>query len=273
MNEKKNLTAGISTASLYPKELEKAFRIICEAGVLNTEIFVNTDCELRGAVFDEMMSIKRQNGTNVRAIHPFTCGIETIMLYSEYSRRLPDFFDYYRQYFEYAQKFEAEFFILHGAKMPMKISRKENFERYLQLSEIAKPYGVTVLQENVERCESRHLDFLKEMKDNLGDNANFVLDTKQALRSGEDPTNVVKSLGKNIRHIHFSDSGKKGDCLFYKDGEYDNEGLFFALLETGNKITLMIETYRDFDDPLYENKLTENYFLVKNDLDNFCDTL
>ena len=51
------------------------------------------------------------------------------------------------------------------------------------------------------------------MKRELGELARFVLDLKQARRSGEDPFNYITSLGNSIVHCHVSDGNDKHDCL------------------------------------------------------------
>ena len=56
---------------------------------------------------------------------------------------------------------------------------------------------------------------------------------------------MVRALGKNIRHIHFSDSGKAGDCLKFGFGEYDNEAFFNVLKEQGFDGNVVLELYRN----------------------------
>jgi sugar phosphate isomerase/epimerase len=272
-------SAGISTASLYPYLLEDAFRLLAENGVLYTEIFVNTESELSGVYLDRIKSITSEYGIKTVSVHPFTCGLEPMMMYTEYERRTPDFLQFYSRYFAYMNAVGAKYFILHGNKPPAKIPESLEFERFLKLADRAAEYGVTVLQENVSRCLSRDLKKLVRMKEALGDTAAFVLDVKQARRSGYHPIECVKALGSSIKHIHYSDAyygssatgdgdttvaGKQDDCLFFTEGNEDYAAFFKAAAEAGINAAVLLETYRDREDSEYDRKLIGNYKTLDN---------
>ena len=260
------MKVGMSTACLYPTELEKAFRLVAESGIKTTEIFVNSGCELSDPYLGEMLAIKREYGIDVVSVHPFSCSIEPIMLFTRYERRVSDMLEYYKKFFEYMNLFGAKYFILHGNKPENKCPDELYFERYVKLQDTAEGFGLTVLQENVARCTGRSLDFLKKMKASLGDRAAFVLDTKQAQRSGNDPIEMVKALGSSIKHVHFSDYGKAGDCLKFGFGEYDNLTLFTELKRSGFDGSVLIELYEgSFDgiDDLAQNCRELEKFLEK----------
>ena len=263
------MKAGVSTACLYPTEVEKAFRQLAENGAKTMEIFVNSHCELSDPYRSEMLEIQREYGIDVVSVHPVTCGIEPMMFFTKYERRVEDMLDYYKRFFEYMNLFGAEYFILHGNKPENFCPDEVYFERFLKMQNAAKEFGVTVLQENVSRCTGKSLDFLKKMKDELGNSAAFVLDTKQAHRSGNDPIQMVKTLGSSIKHVHYSDCGKAGDCLKFGFGEYDNMGLFTELKKCGFDGSVLIELYKGgFEDvpDLMENCREMGLFLSK----NFC---
>lgn len=261
------MKAGISTACLYPTEIEKAFRQLAENGIKTAEIFVNSHCELYGPYREEMLAVQKEYGVDVISVHPYSCSIEPIMLFTVYERRIADMLDYYKRYFEYMNFFGAKYFILHGNKPQNPFPDEKYFERYLILQDTADRFGVRVLQENVARCTSRDLGFLAKMKDSLGDKAAFVLDVKQAHRSGYDPLEPIRALGKNIRHVHFSDHGKAGDCLKFGAGEYDNLTLFRELKKCGYDGSVIIELYRGSHEgakDLAENCKQLNNFLAEN---------
>ncbi len=250
------MKAGVSTACMYPMVLENAFRILAEGGVKNTEIFVNSHCELSDPYKGEMLAIQREYGINVISVHPFTCGIEPMMLFTAYERRVSDMLDYYKNFFEYMNAFGAKYFILHGNKEQNICPDELYFERYSRLQDTAESFGVQVVQENVSRCTGGNLAFLLNMKNTLGEQAAFVLDVKQAHRGGNDPVEMVKVLGNSIKHVHFSDSGKDGDCLKFGFGEYDNAEFFRELKKVGYDGGVMLELYRNgYGD---ESELTEN---------------
>lgn len=239
------MKAGVSTACLYPMILEKAFLSLAETGVKTTEIFVNSHCELSGTYKSEMLAIQKEYGIDVVSVHPFTCGIEPMMLFTAYERRVADMLDYYKRFFEYMNDFGARFFVLHGNKNENFIEDEKYFERFACLQDAAESFGVRVVQENVSRCTGGSLEFLVKMKNALNDKACFVLDLKQAHRAGNDPTEMVKLLGKSIKHVHFSDCGKAGDCLKFGFGEYDNKTFFTALKEQGYDGSVVLELYRN----------------------------
>ncbi len=261
------MKSGVSTACLYPTVLEKAFRMLAESGVKTTEIFVNSHCELLSPYKDEMLAIQGEYGIDVVSVHPFTCGIEPMMLFTAYERRIADMLDYYKRFFEYMNDFGARYFVLHGNKNQNFIEDEIYFERYIKLQEAAEGFGVCVVQENVSRCTGGSIDFLVKMKNALGEKASFVLDVKQAHRAGNDPTEMVKALGKNIKHIHFSDSGKAGDCLKFGFGEYDNNAFFTALKAQGYSGSVVLELYRSGFGEAAE--LAENCIELQNYLNKF----
>lgn len=261
------MKAGISTACLYPMELENAFIQLAENGIKTAEIFVNSHCELYDPYRGEMLAVKKEYSVDVVSVHPYSCSIEPIMLFTVYERRLADMLDYYKRFFEYMNFFEAKYFILHGNKPQNPFPDEKYFERYLKLQETAEQFGICVLQENVARCTSRDLAFLVKMKEALGDKAAFVLDVKQAHRSGYDPLEIVRALGGNIRHVHFSDHGKAGDCLKFGFGEYDNLTLFRELKKFGYDGNVIIELYRGSHngaEDLAENCKALNKFIAEN---------
>lgn len=263
------MRAGVSTACLYPTEVEICFRQLAESGMKTAEIFVNSHCELSEPYLGEMLAAQREYGVDVVSVHPYTCGIEPMMLFTAYERRVADMLDYYKRFFEYMNLFGARFFILHGNKNQNPFPDERYFERYLRLQETAEQFGVCVVQENVSRCTSGSLEFLVKMKKALGDKAAFVLDTKQAHRSGTTPLDMVRALGGNIKHVHFSDFGAAGDCLKFGFGDYDNLTLFSELKKFGYVGSLIIELYQgshDGAEDLAKNCRVLNDFLAENDL-------
>ena len=238
----RKITAGISTSCCYPEYTELTLKKLCERGVKHLEIFVNTHSETDAGYVKELSAILRANGSKCVSLHPFTCGIDTYMLYTGYERRINDYLDYHKRYFEAMNILGARYFVLHGNKNRCPIETV--IEGYARLDEVAKGFGVKVLQENVCRCTTGELWQLKSMKNALGDQAGFVLDTKQAVRKGFDPYDFVTALGKNIKHVHFSDHGSAGDCLLPEKGELNTNKFVAALDSVGFEGAIILELYR-----------------------------
>lgn len=256
------IKSGISTACLYPELLEESLSKILNAGIKNTEIFVNTHSEVTSEFTDMMKSILKNSNAVCTAYHPFTCPIEPMMLFSGYERRVTDFLDYHKYYFEAMNKLETEIFILHGNMNVIAVPEDFYFENFLRLSETAREFGITVAQENVARCQSRSLDFLKSMSEKLKDNARFVLDIKQAVRSGEDPMTMADVLGNKIIHVHMSDHNAENDCLLPGKGSFNIKEFLTKLKKKGFEGSVMTEVYRSSFTDI--NELIESQRYIEN---------
>ena len=78
----------------------------------------------------------------------------------------------------------------------------------------------------------------------MGDDAKFVLDIKQAVRSKEDPMQMLKTLGSGVVHVHMSDHGEYGDCLQIGAGRFAVKSFFQTLAQLSPNCTIVLELYR-----------------------------
>lgn len=237
------MLAGISTACLYPKPLEDSLYDLAVNGVSCTEVFINTHSELKKSFAHEIAAILKRFDMKCASVHPFTCEMEQLMFFSDYERRLTDALEYYKYYFRFMNIVGAKYFIFHSSKS---VRSKEFFcERYSILRELGKQFGITVAVENVSRCQSGSSVFIKDIAKMLGDDFSFVLDTKQAVRAGENPFKFLESAGKSVSHIHISDSGEMGDCLPIGKGRFDFNLFFRKLNELSPDCTVILELYKN----------------------------
>lgn len=262
------MKAGISTACLYPRLLEESFYDLAVNGVDNIEIFFNTDCELRRGFVDGLSRTARRFDAEVISVHPFTCQMEPMMFFSAYERRVGDILEYYKKYFDVMNRLGASFFVFHGSKAGTGTSHELYFERYSRLYNAGRENGITVLQENVVRCDSGKLSFLKEMLAALGDEAKFVLDVKQAVRAQENPFDYVKVLGDSIKHVHISDNSEKGDCLPLGKGRFDIRRFISELSSKGFDGSVIIELYRSNFETISD--LLGSYTMLKKIIEKNC---
>lgn len=235
--------AGVSVSCGYPEYPEVTLAKFCEMGIKNVEIFLNTHSESEPKYIRSLADILKANDARCVSLHPYTCTADTYMLYSGYERRTKDYIEYHKRYFEAMNILGAEYFVLHGNKAadhPVEVV----IEGYRRLDEVARSFGVRVLQENVCRCTTGELSQLISMKKALGDDVGFVLDTKQAVRKNLDPYDFIAALGRNIKHVHFSDHGEKGDCLLPGQGDIDCERFITALKNVGFEGGIILELYR-----------------------------
>lgn len=238
------MQAGVSTACLYPQHLEEALYSLALNGISCAELFVNADSDLSRPRIHTMQTILERFGACCPSVHPFACPIEPMMFFSDYDRRIDDMIAYYRRYFESMNALGAKLFVFHGNDSRHAVTPEQYCERYHRLVEAGKEYGILVAQENVERCQSGQLHFLREMKRILGDDAHFVLDVKQAVRAGESPINMLHMLGSHVCHVHISDHSEKGDCLLIGAGNFRIRSFLEALCQYSPDCSVMLELYR-----------------------------
>ena len=238
------MNIGISTASFYPLETELALEEIGKAGVKNTEIFFNCESELKDSFIDILLEIKEKYNMDITAVHPTMSLAESFMIFSAYERRFNEALKKYRRYSEVAKALGAKYIIMHGGKPNGVLTDEEYCQRFMMVNEECRKNSVTVLQENVVNYRSGDIDFLRSMKNILGEEAEFCFDIKQCIRSGYLPMELIEEFYDNIRHFHISDHSVAGDCLLPLNGKFDFGGFFEFLQNKDYKGALMTEVYR-----------------------------
>ena len=191
-----------------------------------------------------------------------------MMFFSTYERRFSDILEYQKRYFEAMNILGAEIFVFHGLRKDVKLPMDFYIERYMGLVNLGKEFGITVAQENVARCESGSLEFLKQLVQETGKDVKFVLDVKQAVRCGYDPLRFVDELGENIAHIHLSDHGVNGDCLLLGEGNFNLNKFIDKLIKKEYNGSIILEFYRGAFNEI--NELTDNVNVVDDVIKNLC---
>lgn len=237
------MNIGVSTSSFYPLETEEALEQLGKAGVKYTEIFFNALSELKPAFIDILEDILNNYGIKVTSVHPTMSLAESFMIFSNYERRYYEAEEQYRRYSEIAARFGAKYIIMHGGKPNGLTTDEEYCERYMRLKDVTRENGVTVLQENVVRYRAGDIEFLRSMRDILGDEAEFCIDLKQSLRCGYDPYTLINEFSKNIKHYHISDHSVASDCQLPGNGGFDFAEFFKKLKSAGYGGAAIIEVY------------------------------
>lgn len=237
---------GISTACLYPLELERSFQTLLSMDFRLFEVFLNTFSEFTPNYLRELRTMADVYGAEIKSVHPFTSGYEGFLLFSEYERRFQDSLEFYKHYFEAANHLGASIVVLHGQRdyASANISESTYFERYAALFELVQSYGITVAQENVNKFRSESPGFIRRMRDYLGEECAFVIDLKQAVRAGQDPFTMCEAMGERIIHVHINDNAPGYDCLLPGRGTVDFQRFRNLLLEFHYQGDLIIEVYR-----------------------------
>lgn len=242
------LRIGVSTANLYPMNIEDTFAYLEGQGARDVEIFVNTTSEITKNFAAMLKSRANAAGLNIRSLHSYTSCFEPYMLFSQYERRFEDGLKMFAPIFQAAQVAGAEFVILHGDRDPGTLPASQSIRRFERLYDLGREFGVTLLQENVVRFRACRPAFVREMRAQLGDKAQFVLDFKQCRRAGVPIPEMIDAMSGAIRHVHISDCTDTEDCLMPGAGHEDFPYLLQLLKDNGFNSTLTIELYRrNFD--------------------------
>ncbi len=234
---------GVSTSCFYPMETEKALLTLAESGVKTAEIFFNSHSEITGSVIREIMAIKENYGITVNSVHPYLSFGETYLVFSEYYRRFLDSAEEFKRFFDTASKLGSHICVFHGEKFPYRITPEAYIERVGILSEAAKAQGVMLTQENVVNFRSQSLDFLQQMKDELGDLFHLTFDIKQAVRSKVSPLELAQKFSESIVNVHISDHTAEHDCLPPLCGEFDFASLFEIMQKSDYCGNYIVELY------------------------------
>lgn len=240
------MRTGISTACLYPTLVEKSLKHLLSMDFKVFEIFINTFSELQPPFLHSIQHMLRESGAEVKSLHPFTSGIEGMLFFSEYSRRIEDGLEFYKSYFDAANELGAKLLVLHGQRgyQTGKITEEEYIERYLRLFRLGKSFGITVAQENVNLFRSEEASFLQSMREQTNGECAFVFDIKQAVRAKQDPFAVCRAMGDRLVHVHINDHKAGADCLLPGSGEMDYAQLLRQLRSVSYDGDLIIEVYR-----------------------------
>ena len=236
---------GISTSCLYPQNTELALEELGRMGVKTCEVFLNSISETTPEFAKILNEIKNRYEMNIVSVHPFSSFSETYMLFGEYERRYRDVLDFYKRCFEFTSLVGAHISIIHGSLLPGKISRGEYFERFHNLINAGREFGVNVCQENVFNHFSESPAFLREMKNALGNDFKMVFDVKQAVKSGYSPLEFAEEFKKDIIHIHISDHTANAACLPPGTGNFEFKKLTGIMNSADYKGSFIIELYRD----------------------------
>lgn len=237
------LEFGVSSACFYPDETEKAMTALGEYGCKTTELFFNSPSEIEDDFIDNLIKIKNKYDMNIVSVHPFFSFAESFFLFSSYVRRFYDILPLYEKFCKAAQRLGADILVIHGAKIPGSISDDEYCRRFSVLIETGKKYGVRVCHENVVHHRSESPDYLKMMRDKIGEDFKVVLDIKQAHRAGYTPDDFIDVLGDTIVHIHISDRDEQNDCITPLKGVFDFSHLFKKAEKIGYNGKYIIELY------------------------------
>lgn len=254
---------GISSSCFYPMLAEESFEKVCSFGIRTAEIFFNSTEELKPPLFQKFIEIKNNYGVSVNTIHPFTAFAEPFMLFGGYERKVHECIEYYKQYFEAAEKLGAKAVIIHGGNPPQTKEKEDYYiDVFGRLCDAADDFDVLPATEIVVKRMGQNLDFLSRMKNALGERFKTVLDIKQCRRSGVSEFDFIDRFASDIIQVHISDYNEELDCIAPGEGLYDFKKLFTALQNNGYDSSAIIELYNwSYND---ENQIKKSRIFLEN---------
>ena len=252
---------GISSASLYPLETEKALEFLGENGVSTTEIFFNSPSELNLSFIKELDCIRKHYGIEIVSLHPCGSVGEPYFLFSGYERRYRDSFKYYEKYYRAAEILNAKTLVLHGDSLMGHIPMELYCERLVEMNNKAREYGTSICQENVNRYRAAIPENVREMRRLTNDEIKFTFDVKQAVRDGCGIDAMYEAMRGNIINMHISDHSDKWDCLLPGNGNFDFNRLFERLKSDRYDGACLVEVYNHAYS--HTNELIESYNNLK----------
>lgn len=255
---------GISTASFYPMLTEDAMALFAQRQIPYCEVFFDTLSELSHDYVRVLRETADKGGVRVLSVHPFTSAFEPFMLFTAYERRFQDGIEWHKRYFDAMNLLGASIFVFHGDRKQGFLPDVEYYERFAILRDLGKRFGITVAQENVERCKSRSSAFLAEMIRYLDGDVSLVFDNKQMRRAGGDCIAFVEQFAAHICHVHISDYTNDCDCAPIAAQSPHVKGILHALQKHGYSGGVIVELYRSMlqkDEDVFSSyqNLTESF--------------
>ncbi|MDO4543864.1 MAG: sugar phosphate isomerase/epimerase [Clostridia bacterium] len=244
---------GISTACLFNRfDTEDCFSVIKSLGANLAEVFLNTFSEYEPSYCRLLKKRMEAAGVGVYSVHPMSAQFES-QLFSIHRRQRSDALDIYKKVLESGGILGAKCYVMHGAAhlsgAAKNLQDELILERFRELTEVARASGLTLALENVSWCIYHDSEYGRMLKDGLGDGKlKFVLDIKQAVRSGTSPFDYIDAIGEDLINVHLCDYKFIGGIsrpFMPCKGEFDFGRLKSALEGVGYKSPLFIEVYSD----------------------------
>ncbi len=238
---------GVSTACFYPADTFDSLCEILSTGTKKAEVFLNSQSEL---THEKILRFRRElaaHDAKIVSFHPYTSAFESLMFFSEYTKRIDDGIEMYKRFFDGAAELGAKYFVFHGERNIPTFSRGLSSdsvicEAYGRLISEANNAGLIFTQENVNNLRSQSADYIHKLRE-LVPELRFTFDLKQAYRAGVDYSAVVDAMGDRLVHVHINDFGEKECCLPFT-GDADLAGLSKQLKTLGYTGDFILEVYR-----------------------------
>lgn len=259
---------GISTASFFTKVLtENCFSALRDMNVHTTEVFLSSSSEYEKGFVDALAS--RLNGDmTVHSVHALSNQFEG-ELFSQSRRVRDDAEAVFRKICYAGNALGAKYYTFHGPlslkRSPPSVDVGSIAERFNELADIARTYGVIIALENVHYCRFKTPEIIREVLKNCPDLAATV-DVKHSVFAGYDPIKFIDAVEDRLVTLHVTDVDRDENTFIPGRGKFNFEKLFKEIDKRGLDPTVLIEAYPK--DYTYNEELADSYKHLKEIIEN-----
>lgn len=238
------MTVGLSSAAFFGRmDTEDQAAKVREFPVQCCEVFLQTGSEYTAA-FGHLVR-ERLQGVNCVSVHAMSSQFES-ELFSIYHRQAEDALRQFEGVCAAGQAMGARYYVLHGRAgyvSPAKVQSIPNLQQTMaRLHKTAASCGLEVLWENVSWCALRSVEDVLWVRQMLPEQR-FVMDVKQAYRTGQDPQAMIRAMGDRLAHVHVLDQSGDGTLCLPGEGVTDWTGMAEALRSIGYGGAVILEPY------------------------------
>lgn len=238
---------GISSACFYPVvNTEDSIKLMKKLGFEFGELFINAPSEYEENFLEILKEEKQKYKFDIISLHAFSTFFE-VYLFDLHKKRRKDMIKYFKTHCKFANVLGAKYYTFHGIRYEKLTNERLKFlkEIYEELSYTALENGIKLAQENVCWCQSKEIDFLSFLKEEVKSPIYFTLDIKQAYRAKISLNQYLKVMGDRLVNVHINDHKGEETCLLPGKGNVDYDKLFKSLQKQGYCGRTIIEVYRN----------------------------
>lgn len=235
---------GLSSAAFYGRmETEDAAAHVLDFPVQACEVFLETFSEYTAAFGTEVR--RRLGDLPCPSVHAKGTQFEP-EIFGRSMRQVEDAMGIFAGVCDAGQALGAKYYVFHGpgnarnAMPPDRVNALQ--ERFGRMREIAAARGMEVLWENVSWCSIRTPEDVRRARELLP-GLGFVLDVKQAMQGGVDVLDMIRAMGRDIRHVHVLDWAVDRSLYLPGEGDIDWPRVLDELRNVGFDGTILLEPY------------------------------
>ncbi len=235
---------GLSTAAFYGGyETEEAAALLPRLGLDCCEVFLETISEYNAAFAAEVT--QALDGLPAHSVHPLGTQFES-SLFSKSARQRADAMDVFERVLEAGEALRARVYVYHGVPDTHRRGNGPNLPGWQDglndLCTRAAARGMCVGWENVWWCHLSRPEHVRAVREAVPD-MRFVLDIKQAMHIGIDPTALIPEMGDRMVNVHVCDRDEEGALCLPGQGTFDFVRFFAALKTQGYDGPVILEPY------------------------------